>query len=138
MADNKAALQRFYDEVVNAGRLELIDELLTEDFVEHEEFPDIPPTREGVRQFFGLMRGAFPDLRMEAEHVLAEGDLVAAHIHITGTHQGEFMGVPASGRRIDLRAIDLLRFRDGRASEHWGVTDVMLLMTQIGAIPPPA
>jgi steroid delta-isomerase-like uncharacterized protein len=132
---NKELLRRFYDEVVNQGNLDLIDELLTEDFVEHEEFPGLEQNREGVKQFFAMLRTAFPDLSMTVEHVVAEGDLAVANVRVRGTHQGEFMGVPATGKQIDVREIDLIRFRDEVATEHWGAFDAMGMMVQLGAMP---
>ena len=134
---NKGLMQRFYDEVVNEGNLNVIDELLSETFVEHEEFPGLPPTREGVKQFFAMFRAAFPDVTCEVEHLVAEGVFVSAHARFHGTHQGEFMGVPASGRPIAVHAFDLVQFIDGVGTAHWGVFDAMTLMQQIGAIPEP-
>src|SRR3954462_3637674 len=114
--DNKTAARRFYAEV-NAGNLDIVDELVADDFVEHEEFPGIEPTKEGVRQFFGMFRAAFPDLNMEPHEVVAEDNLVTARVTFTGTHQGDFMGVPPSGKQIEVQAIDMLRIRDGQATE---------------------
>jgi predicted ester cyclase len=90
-----------------------------------------------VKQFFASFRSAFPDARMDPEHLLADGDFVVGHLRVTGTHQGEFLGVPATGRQVDFPAIDIVRFRDGKGVEHWGVTDVMTMMEQLGAIPGP-
>jgi steroid delta-isomerase-like uncharacterized protein len=135
---NKAMMQRFYDEVVNAGNIDVIDELLSEDFTEHEEVPGLPQDREGVKQFFAMMRNAFPDLHFAVEEMLAEGDLVAAHVTVRGTHTGgEFMGIPAGGRSVDFQAMDLVRFGDGIATAHWGVTDMVTMLTQLGAMPEP-
>lgn len=131
---SKSLLRRFYDEV-SAGNLDVIDELVADDVIEHEKFPGLEPNKEGVKQFFALFRSAFPDLRMESHEILAEGDLACARITITGTHEGEFMGMPASGKRIEVEAIDMLRIRNGQATEHWGVTDSMTMMQQLGAIP---
>jgi steroid delta-isomerase-like uncharacterized protein len=135
---NKELMGQFYEEVVNAGKLELIDDMLTDDFVEHEQFPGMTPDREGVKQFFGMFKAAFPDATFTPEQVLAEGDLVAARVRIRGTHQGEFVGVPASGRSIDVQAMDIVHFRDGIATAHWGVTDAMAMLQQLGAVPAPA
>jgi steroid delta-isomerase-like uncharacterized protein len=134
---NKALMERFYAEVVNEGNLDLIDELLTDDFVEHEDFPGMPPGREGVKWFFGTFKTAFPDGTMTPEAMIAEGDLVAVRISVRGTHQGEFMGVPATGKQVEFQAVDLVSFADGKATAHWGVTDAMALMMQLGAIPGP-
>lgn len=132
----KARVRQFYDEVVNTGDLDRVDEFCTEDFVDHEEFPGIPPDREGVKQFFAMTRAAFPDFRMDVEELIVEGDRVAVRATMSGTHQGEFLGMPATGRRFSVIAVDILRIVDEeRAAEHWGVTDVMSLMQQLGAIP---
>jgi steroid delta-isomerase-like uncharacterized protein len=82
-----------------------------------------------------MYREAFPDLRATVEEIVEEGDRIAVRATFTGTHDGEFMGIPASGRTISIQAMDVVRVVDGRAAEHWGVTDVMGLMQQIGAIP---
>lgn len=135
---NKDVMQRFYDEVVNAGNLDLIDELLTDNFVEHEDLPGVPPGREGVKQFFAMFRSAFPDVTMTPDHMLAEGDLVAAYVTFRGTHEGEFAGVPATGKSVTFQAMDLVQFADGVATAHWGVTDMAALLTQLGVMPEPA
>ena len=136
--DGKQLVQRLYDET-NAGNLSVIDEVLADDFTEHEEFPGIPPGKEGVRQFFAMFRSAFPDMHMDAHEMVAEGDMVCVRATMAGTQQGEFMGMPASGRSVDVQLIDIIRFGDdGLAREHWGIFDQMTMMQQLGAIPAPA
>jgi len=132
--DPKVLMRRFYDGV-NAGDFNVIDELVADDVVEHEEFPGIEPNKDGVRQFFNLFRSAFPDLRMDPHEILVDGDMVCARITVTGTHQGEFMGIPPTGRRFEVGGFDLVRIRDGQAVEHWGLTDNMTMMQQLGAVP---
>jgi predicted ester cyclase len=86
-----------------------------------------------------MYRAAFPDLRMEAEDILQSGDKVVARVRATGPHQGEFMGMPASGRSVDVELIDIIRFdADGLAHEHWGVVDTLAMMQQLGAVPGPS
>ena len=80
---------------------------------------------------------AFPDLQVTVDSVIAEGDTLAARTTWRGTHQAEFMGVPASGKFVEFGAIDVVRHRGGKAAEHWGQSDAMSLMTQIGAMEPP-
>ena len=132
--DVKALTRRFYSEV-SAGNLDVCDELVADDFVDHEEFPGISSDKAGVKQFFAMLRAAFPDVRVEPQEVFAEGELVCARAIMTGTHQGEFMGAPATGKRIEVQLIDILRVRDGQAREHWGLMDAMTMMQQLGAIP---
>ncbi|HXV33996.1 MAG TPA: ester cyclase [Gaiellaceae bacterium] len=128
-------MRRVY-ELISAGDVDGFGEFLADDFVEHEETPGLEPTKEGVTQFFQMYRAAFPDLRMEPQDILASGDKVVARVRVTGTHQGEFLGVPASGERIDVQLIDIIRFGDdGLAHEHWGVFDALAMMQQLGAIP---
>jgi steroid delta-isomerase-like uncharacterized protein len=138
--DYASTMRRLY-ELLNAGDIDGFGDLVAEDFVEHEETPGLEPTKEGVKQFFRMYRAAFPDLRMEAEDVLVSGDKVVARVRGTGTHQGEFMGMPATGKSFDVQLIDIIRFGDdGLAHEHWGVFDALTMMQQLGAIPeqPPA
>jgi steroid delta-isomerase-like uncharacterized protein len=126
---------------LNAGDLDGFSARLAADFVEHEETPGLAPTKEGVLEFFRMYRAAFPDLHMEPQDVFASGDRAVARVRATGTQQGEFMGMPPSGKSVDVELIDIIRFDDdGLASEHWGVVDLMTMMQQLGAIPegPPA
>ena len=138
--DHAATMKRLYD-LINAGDIDGFGELLAEDFVEHEEMPGLEPSKEGVKQLFHMYRAAFPDLRMEPQDVLVSGDKAVARVRATGTHQGEFLGMPATGKAVDVQLIDIIRFGDdGLAREHWGVVDALAMMQQLGAIPdaPPA
>lgn len=137
MTDDIAARAREFYEAVSAGDIDAAVGMFADDFVEHDEFPGLEPTREGVRQFFESFRAAFPDLRFEAEDVFAAGDKAVGRIRMTGTQQGEFMGLPASGRRIDVSGIDIVRFRGEKMVEHWGAFDSLKMMTQLGAVPEP-
>ena len=135
--DHAATIRRMYD-LLSAGDIDGFGDLLADDFVEHEETPGLEPTKEGVKQFFHMYRAAFPDLRMEPQDVLASGDKVVARARATGTNQGEFMGMPATGKSVDVQLIDIIRFGDdGLAREHWGVFDALGMMQQLGAIPAP-
>ena len=133
--DHAATMERAY-ELINAGDIDGFGALLADDFVEHEQSPGLAPTRDGVMNFFRMYVAAFPDLRMTPEDVLASGDKVVVRVRATGTHEGEFMGVPATGKSIDVQAIDIVRFGDdGLAHEHWGVFDAMTMMQQLGVGP---
>ena len=124
-----------YD-LINAGDIDGFAELLAHDFVDHESLPGLAPTKDGVRIFFGMQRAAFPDLRMDAEDVIAGGDKVVARVRYTGTNKGAFMGMPATGKSVDVQLIDIFGFGDdGRVYEHWGVMDQMTLMQQLGLAP---
>lgn len=138
--DHAATIRRMYD-LIGAGDVEGFGDMLADDFVEHEELPGLEPGKRGVMAFFRMYIAAFPDLRMSAEDVIASGDKVVARARATGTHRGEFMGMPPTGKHVDVQLIDIIRFGDdGLAHEHWGVFDSMAMMQQLGAIPegPPA
>ena len=136
MADG-GLIGRFYEEVLGGGNLSLIDELTTEDMIDHEEgLPGQPSGTEGVKFFVNAMRQGFPDLRLKTiEPTLSDGDLEAARTILTGTHRGEFMGIPATENTVEIESIDIIRVSDGKVAEHWGATDVMALMEQIGVVP---
>ena len=133
--DHAATMQRAYD-LINAGDIDGFGDLLADDFVEHEETPGLEPTKAGVKAFFRMYVAAFPDLRFRPEDMIASGDKVVTRARVTGTHQGEFLGIPATGKSVDVQIIDIVRFGDdGLGHEHWGVFDAMALMQQLGVIP---
>jgi steroid delta-isomerase-like uncharacterized protein len=139
MAEGVELIRRFYDEAIGQGNLDVIDELTAADFVDHEEgLPGQPSGLEGVKFFVTTMREAFPDLKATVGETLEEGNLASARVTLTGTHKGDFMGVAASDTAIEVDSIDIIRVEDGKCAEHWGVSDTMTLMMQIGAIPEPA
>lgn len=131
----KLLAKRFYEEVLNHGEIAVIDELIADDFVEHESMPGVPSTREGVGVWVALMRSAFPDLVVTVNNVAVEGNEIWVHSVIRGTHLGTFMGIPATGRPVEIAGFDRVRVRDGKAVEHWGITDNLALLQQLGQIP---
>lgn len=136
--DNKALARRMYNEVINGGNLDLLDELVAEDFVEHEALPGQPTSGPAApRAFFELFTAAFPDMQMTLDDLVAEGDKVVGRATVTGTHNGEFMGIPPTGKSFKVQAIDIVRVRDGQFVEHWGVTDQAAMMEQLGLAGPP-
>jgi steroid delta-isomerase-like uncharacterized protein len=137
MAGGMGLIQRFYQEVLTGGNFDRIDELIAEGFIDHESLPGQPPGREGARFFADIMRGAFPDLSVKSsDPTLADGSFEAARTVLTGTHQGEMMGVAPTGRTVEFESIDIIRIsEDGKVAEHWGITDSMGLMQQLGALP---
>ena len=135
---NKELVRQMVEEMFNQGNLSRADEFLAPDFVEHEELPPgIPPGREGVKQLTTTLRSAFPDLSATIDDVVAEGDKVVIRQTWSGTHKGEFMGVPPTGRRVSIGVIDIIRVDGGKFVEHWGQMDSMSMMQQLGAIPAP-
>ncbi len=136
--ENKAQLQRVYEQVFNQGNLDQIEEFFSADFVDHEAPPPGMEGLEGIevlRQFVKVSRDAFPDLQFTAEDMIVEGGKVAARYTMRGTHQGEFLGVAPTGNQIEVTGIDIVRFEGGKMVEHWANSDELGLMQQLGAIP---
>lgn len=138
MPDNEAIVRRFIDEYQTNGDESVAEEILADDFVDHCPFGPFPPDREGVKQLFTALRGAFPDLRAEIKDQISQGDKVVTRKTFHGTNDGEFMGMPPTGKKVSFDVIDILRLRDGQFVDHWNVVDAMSLMQQLGAVPAPA
>jgi len=135
MADYKQMAQRWYGEVMSAGKFEVIDELCSPDIVDHDPLPGTSPDLAGLKDAMQQIRTAFPDVQVTADDLIGEGDRLAVRSTMRGTHEGEFLGIPGSGKRIEVSAYDFVRFEGDRAVEHWGVIDSAALMEQIGAAP---
>lgn len=134
-SDNKANTRRFF-EAINARDFDIIDELISEDFVEHEGFPGLPTTGpKAVQAAMEMFTGAFPDIQFAPEDMFAKGDKVAIRGTISGTNTGEFMGMPPTGKSISIGFIDILEIHDDQATAHWGQTDQMAMMQQLGLAP---
>src|SRR5262245_7644403 len=130
-------MRRTY-ELINEGDIDGFGELLAEGFVEHESQPELAPTKDGVLELFRNYRAAFPDLHMDAVEIIASGDKTVARVTASGTQDGEFMGMPPSGKSVEVQLIDIMRFDDaGLVCEHWGLVDMLSMLTQLGAIPAP-
>jgi steroid delta-isomerase-like uncharacterized protein len=133
---NKAVVRRFYEEFWTRGNSAAADELISED-LKHDAFPpDWPAGREGFKRLVEVWREGFPDGREEVELLVAEGDWVAAQFVLTGTHEGPFYGMPGTGRRVQVRGIDLVRLVDGRIVEWRYAEDTLGLFRQLGGLPP--
>ena len=135
--ENKAIARRGY-EAINQNNLDALDEVAAPDLTDHDPAPGQAPGLEGVKQWFSSMHTAFPDFRMNVEDMIAEGDKVVARVRMSGTHQGEFMGIDATGNRVTITGIDILRVNaDGKIVEHWGNFDDLGMMQQLGVVPSP-
>ena len=135
---NKALFRRLMEEVFDRGNISLIDELFAPDFVEHEELPPgIAAGSEGVKQMSTMFRSAFPDFKATIDDMIAEGDKVVVRGTWSGTHKGEFMGIPPTGKRVSIGVIDIIRMAGGKFVEHWGQMDNMRMMQQLGVVPAP-
>ncbi len=134
--ERKAIVRRVY-EAFSSGNLDALDELLDPNFVDHNPIPGQAPGAEGVKQTIAMFRSGFPDLRATVEDLIAEGHTVASRVTYRGTHQGEFMGMPATGKQVTISWMDIMRIAGGRITERWGNGDELGMLQQLGAIPAP-
>ncbi|SDY71848.1 conserved hypothetical protein, steroid delta-isomerase-related [Modestobacter sp. DSM 44400] len=122
--------------LLNSGDVDaFVDTLFAVDAVDHDPAPGQGPGRAGYRTFFRTLSTAFPDAHLEPLVNVVDEDKIAFAYTLTGTHQGEFQGVPATGKRIEVRGLQIGRFENGQIVERWGSTDELGIMQQIGAAP---
>jgi predicted ester cyclase len=114
--DNKAVFRRWC-EVISQNRLDRVEEIIAPDEIDHALPPGVPPGLEGVKQIFTLLHTAFPDLQIQIDDLIAEGDQVVGRITARGTHQGEFMGIAPTGKPVSFNAIDVVRIAGGKIVE---------------------
>jgi steroid delta-isomerase-like uncharacterized protein len=135
---NKATFRRFHD-AVNSGDMELIskviDEIVEPDVLIRTPLPVDATGAQAVKQVWATLLRAYPDLHVTVEDLIAEGDKVVCRNVVTGTHRGEYMGIPPTGKSVTYNEIFIFRFAGGRLAETWGVVDVLSQMRQLGAIP---
>ncbi|MBS1776218.1 MAG: ester cyclase [Bacteroidetes bacterium] len=129
---NKEICKRFFDELHDKGNFDIIDELVHPNVISHDPFPGQPEGSEGVRSTMKIFRTAFPDLKLIHNDMIAEDDRVMIKFTATGTHQAEFMYIPATGNKIAYEEVVILRLKDGKITEHWAVADAMALLQQLG------
>jgi ketosteroid isomerase-like protein len=133
---NKALVRRFYEEI-DKGNIEILDELLAENYIDHNPppFPNLPPGREGVKQSFRMFQQATPGSH-HIEEQIAEGDKVVTRLTSVGKHEGDLPGAPRTGNEMKMTSITIHRIANGKLVEKWAEKDMIALLTQIGALPP--
>jgi len=133
--ENKALVRRLYNEVVNGGNFDLADKFISPDAIEHEDLNH--NGLDSFKKFFAEFRGAYPDLEFTIKDMIAEGDKVVVRIKVTGTNDGDcdFMNFAPTGKKIEIETIDIFRCTDGMLVEHWGRTDTLCMLHQLGKEP---
>lgn len=134
--ENKALFRRMYEEGMNEGNLAVTDELISPECINHEAPPGVENRGpESLRLVITMLRTAFPDLHFTIEELIAEGDVVAGRLTMSGTHEGPSMVMPPTGRQVQQAHMHFVRMREGKAVDHWGVTDDVGMMRQLGTFP---
>ena len=129
---NKALMDRFYEEVVNQAKYDLIDELVDKNFVDHQTIPGQEPGGDGLKWHFGMFRAAFPDVRVEIDDMIAEGDKVVTRFTIYGTQRGRFHGVPPTNRQVVFTETTIARVVEGKITDLWANVDSLGMFGQLG------
>jgi predicted ester cyclase len=137
MSDARTILVRMFEEIINQGNLDVADELFTADFLDHGPMGDIQG-REAFKGLVAQWRSAVPDVHCEVENVFGEGDLAGWLVRTTGTHTGDGLGFPATGKPFETVSANIGRFRDGLAAEHWSEQGMLPMLVQLGMMPPPS
>ncbi|MBI2138140.1 ester cyclase [Candidatus Woesearchaeota archaeon] len=132
---NKALLKRFNEEVFK-GNLSVVDELVAPDFLDYSVPPGMPNKGpDGVKALLSYFISAFPDIKAIYHDLIAKGDKVVGRYTMSATHRGEFMGISATDKKVNINGIEIVRIKDGKFVERWAVEDMLGLMEQLGAIP---
>lgn len=129
---NKQVIRRLFDDVLNGGKLGLLDTLVGAAYVDHSPASGQAPGTAGVKAKVAALRAGFPDLRFTLEELVGEDEVVAARYHWRGTHRGSFLGIPPTGRTVLVRGMDFYRLRDEKIVEHWDIVDDLGMLTQLG------
>jgi steroid delta-isomerase-like uncharacterized protein len=135
--ENKAVVRRLYEEYLNPGNLAVADEIIAPECPLYFGSRLMGTGPEASKQTRAMMWSAFPDLRLTIEETIAEGEMVAERLTGRGTHQGEFMGVPPTGKQVEFAGMGLFRVREGKIAEFRAMPDMLALLQQIGAVPEP-
>ncbi|MBI3738243.1 MAG: ester cyclase [Chloroflexi bacterium] len=135
MLEENKQLVRRYQEIYNDNDLDALSEVLSENLLTPRIMPGVPSGLEGAKAAHRIMLLGFPDYHTAIDDLIAEDDKVAARITMTGTHNGDFMGIPATGKRVEFTGMYFVRIKDGKIIEHWGEEDGVSLLTQLGVMP---
>jgi steroid delta-isomerase-like uncharacterized protein len=131
----KAVVRRNTEQVQGQGDFALFEQLFDDDFVDHTPQPGTTPDKAGVRVLYNRLREAFPDFWPEIHWQTVGGDIVTTFKTYHGTHQGEFLGIPPTGKTIQFETVDAMRVRDGKITDHWGVANLYSVLQQLGKLP---
>ena len=135
--ESKITMRRYLD-VYEQGNIDLLDELLAPDYINHTPAtPELPIGPEGAKGVVSMFRAGMPDLKVVVEDMIAEGDKVDTRYTLEGTHEGELFGVPPTGKRLSIKSITVERVSEGKIREHWRVTESLDMMQQLGVVPAP-
>ena len=133
--ENKVVARRVVKEFSNEKNLGAVDELFAEDFVNHSPGPGYTSDREGLKQYVAIFHSAFPDMITTIDDLITEEDKVVIRMTGRGTHTGDLMGIPPTGKQVSVTSISIISVVNGKVAERWNITDVLSLLQQLGVLP---
>jgi steroid delta-isomerase-like uncharacterized protein len=133
--ENKALARRLFEEIWNKGKMDVADEIYDDRYVTHGHGVELPSGPAGFKQLVSIFRKAFPDIHFTIEDQIAEGDKVVTRWKNHGTHKGDLMGIPATGKEVVITGISIIHVVSGKIFEGWNNWDRMGMMQQIGGVP---
>lgn len=136
-AANLEVVERFIEEFKNNSNHEIVDELMSSNFVHHLTDPNLPAGRDGIKLLGQVIVAGFPDVSVAVQDLLVDGDKVIERTQTSATHTGEFNGIPPTGKKVGWTEIHIYRLEDGKIAELWSEIDLLGLLVQLGAIPGP-
>jgi predicted ester cyclase len=131
--NRKALIQQFFEQVINQRNVAALDQFVSPGGVNHTVPPGMPQEAD---QILGLYLKAFPDLKVTVEDLMADGDMVVARVSYSGTHQGTLRGMAPTGKQFTVMGINIFRIANGKLVEHWGLSDRLAVLQQLGVVPP--
>jgi steroid delta-isomerase-like uncharacterized protein len=137
LEDNKEVIRAYVETIFNQQQVDRADELVAADYLDHAALPGQAPGLQGARKKWAMYLAGIPDLRVSIEDLVAEGDKVAVRRSYEGTHQGELLGVPPTGKHVQIGGISIFRLAQGKITEQWEQLDRLALMQQLGVLPTP-
>jgi predicted ester cyclase len=137
MSEQQALVERMFDQIINHGNLDVADEVFASDYIDHGPMGEMPGI-EAFKEVVRMWRAAVPDVRCTIENWFESGDMAAWNVRVTGTHTGEMMGIPATGRSFEYVTPNIGRFSGGLAAEHWADQGMFQFLTQVGVLQQPA
>jgi len=123
-------------DIMSSGKMDDLNKYIADNMVEHQMMPGQKPGLAGLKEMMSAMHTAFPDMKFSTSHITADSSNIWAHFTLTGTNSGPFMGMPPTGKKINIEGMDYLRIENGKAVEHWGFMEEKKMMQQLGLMPP--
>lgn len=134
---NKALVKRLYQELLTKNNTQVVDELVAGNYVDHYAPPGLPAGPDGLKALAAMYGSAFPGMKLTFEDQIADGDRVVSRWRVQGTHQGELMGIPPTGKQVNITGIAIDRIAGGKVAEHWEIFDQLGMLQQLGVVPAP-